>query len=75
MARPPRKPRKHSGSLPFGELIAIFQPGVEHLVEENQRKRTDVVTPGDSAGGWDVDLDAKTATLKTSDDGAGAAGA
>src|SRR5665647_2341435 len=40
-----------SGGIAFGELIAIFQPGVEHLVEERERKRTDLVVPGDADAG------------------------
>jgi len=40
-----------SGGIAFGELIAIFQPGVEHLVEERERKRTELVVPGDADAG------------------------
>ena len=49
--------------MAFHELMALFQPGLKHTVEEQERKRNEVVLPGDAAGGWDVDLDAGTATL------------
>jgi len=52
-----------SGGIAFGELIAIFQPGVEHLIEERERKRTELVVPGDADGAWDIDLDGRVATL------------
>jgi len=52
-----------SGGIAFGELIAIFQPGVEQLIEERERKRTELVVPGDADGAWDIDLDGRVATL------------
>jgi len=52
-----------SGGIAFGELIAIFQPGVEHLIEERERKRTELVVPGDADDAWDIDLDGRVATL------------
>lgn len=52
-----------SGGIPFGELMAIFAPGLEHLIEEQERKRTELVVPGDSDKDWDVDLDSGVATL------------
>jgi hypothetical protein len=42
--------------------MAIFQPGIEHLIEERERKRTELVTPGDADKDWDVDLDSGVAT-------------
>ena len=54
--------------MAFHELMALFQPGLKHTVEEQERKRNEVVLPGDAAGGWDVDLDAGTATLAASAD-------
>ena len=49
--------------MAFHELMELFQPGLKHTVEEQERKRNEVVVPGDAAGGWDVDLEAGTATL------------
>ena len=49
--------------MAFYDLMALFQPGLKHTVEEQERKRNEVVLPGDAAGGWDVDLEAGTATL------------
>jgi hypothetical protein len=43
--------------------MAIFAPGLEHLIEEQERKRTELVVPGDSDKDWDVDLDSGVATL------------
>jgi hypothetical protein len=58
-----------SGGTPFAELMAIFQPGIEHLVEEQERKRTELVVPGDSDTDWDVDLDSGVATLGGTESG------
>ena len=49
--------------MAFNDLMALFQPGLKHTVEEQERKRNEVALPGDAAGGWDVDLEAGTATL------------
>ena len=49
--------------MAFHDLMALFQPGLKHTVEEQERKRNEVAQPGDAAGGWDVDLEAGTATL------------
>ena len=49
--------------MAFYDLMALFQPGLRHTAEEQERKRNEVVLPGDAAGGWDVDLEAGTATL------------
>ncbi len=57
------RPRGGSGSGPFGELIAVFRPGVRHLHEEAERKRMDLVTPGSPDPRWAVDLDAGTAVV------------
>ena len=54
--------------MAFHELMALFQPGLKHTVEEQERKRNEVVLPGDAAGGWDVDLEAGTATLPAATD-------
>lgn len=51
MARRRKERPRFSGGIAFGELIAIFQPGVEHLIEERERKRTDLVVPGDADAG------------------------
>jgi hypothetical protein len=48
--------------MAFYDLMALFQPGLKHTAEEQERKRNEVVLPGDAAGGWDVDLEAGTAT-------------
>jgi hypothetical protein len=56
--------------MAFHDLIALFQPGLKHTVEEQERKRNEVALPGDAAGGWDVDLEAGTATLPAATDGA-----
>lgn len=63
MARRRKERPPFSGGIAFGELIAIFQPGVEHLVEERERKRTDLVVPGDADDDWEIDLDGRVATL------------
>lgn len=52
-----------SGGMPFGELMAIFQPGIRHVIEERERRRTELVVPGDSDKDWDIDLDIGVATL------------
>ena len=66
MARRPKERPPFSGGIAFGELIAIFQPGVEHLIEERERKRTELVVPGDADDDWDIDLDGRVATLARS---------
>ena len=63
MARRRKERPPFSGGIAFGELIAIFQPGVEHLVEERERKRADLVVPGDADDDWEIDLDGRVATL------------
>ena len=63
MARRRKERPPFSGGIAFGELIAIFQPGVEHLIEERERKRTELVVPGDADDAWDIDLDGRVATL------------
>jgi hypothetical protein len=52
--------------MAFYDLMALFQPGLKHTAEEQERKRNEVVLPGDAAGGWDVDLEAGTATAPAS---------
>lgn len=66
MARRRKERPRFSGGIAFGELIAIFQPGVEHLIEERERKRTELVVPGDADDDWDIDLDGRVATLTRS---------
>jgi hypothetical protein len=66
-----KRRQKHppgSGGIAFGELIAIFQPGVEHLIEERERKQHDLVTPGSAGPDWDIDLDARVARLGSADE-------
>lgn len=53
-----------TGSVPFGELFAIFQPGIEHLIEEKERQRLDIVQREDGDPPWEIDLDAGTAVLR-----------
>lgn len=52
------------GSLPFGDVISIFQPGIQHIEEERERQRLDIqqAEPGDPP--WEVDLDAGMAVLR-----------
>jgi len=61
--RPRKQPGRGAGggSGAFGELIALFQPSVQHLHEEVERKRSDLVTPGAPEPGWKIDLDVGTA--------------
>lgn len=59
-----RKPRPTaSAGGAFLDFMAAFDPGVEHLVAERDRQERDLVVPGDSDPGWDVDLDAGVARL------------
>lgn len=51
------------GSMPFGDVVAIFQPGIQHLVEEQERQRLEIVQPEDGDPPWEIDLDAGTALL------------
>jgi glyoxylase-like metal-dependent hydrolase (beta-lactamase superfamily II) len=63
-ARPRERERRPGGGAgALGELIALFQPGVRHLHEEQERQRHDVVLPGDADPPWDVDLDHGTARM------------
>ena len=52
------------GSTPFGDIIEIFQPGIQHLVEEKERQRLDIVQREDGDPPWEIDLDAGTAVLR-----------
>lgn len=54
---------EEAGGVPFGDLFAIFQPGIEHLVEERERQRLDIVQLEDGDPPWEIDLDAGTAVL------------
>ncbi len=60
--RRPRRRGAGGGAGPFGELMALFQPSIRHLHEEQERKRHDLVTPGTPDPEWAIDLDAGTAT-------------
>lgn len=55
---------EEAGGVPFGDLFAIFQPGIEHLVEEKERQRLDIVQREDGDPPWEIDLDAGTAVLR-----------
>lgn len=58
-----REPGEGAG-VPFGELFAIFEPGIEHLIEEKERQRLDIVQREDGDPPWEIDLDAGTAVLR-----------
>ena len=55
---------EEAGGVPFGDLFALFQPGVEHLIEEKERQRLDIVQSEDGDPPWEIDLDAGTAVLR-----------
>ncbi len=55
---------EEAGGVPFGALFAIFQPGVEHLIEERERQRLDIVQREDGDPPWEIDLGAGTAVLR-----------
>ena len=52
------------GSLPFGDVMAIFQPGIQHIEEERERQQLDIQQAEDGDPPWEVDLDAGTAVLR-----------
>lgn len=64
-----RTPRGGGGpgaaSGAFGELVEVFQPSRAHLVAELERKRHDLVEVPGTAPGWDIDLEAGRAVLRS----------
>ncbi len=55
---------EEGGGVPFGDLFAIFEPSIEHLIEEKERQRLDIVQREDGDPPWEIDLDAGTAVLR-----------
>ncbi|AEE46374.1 DUF6191 domain-containing protein [Cellulomonas fimi] len=56
-----RVPSGSAGSGMFGGLVEVFQPSLQHLTAEQDRRRHDVQLAGDAAP--PVDLDAGIARL------------
>ena len=68
--RPPRPPAhrlRAGGALTGGpglaDVLALYQPTVRHLHEEQERQRHDLVEVGDADGPWGVDLESGTAVV------------
>lgn len=52
----PRTRGSGAGAGMFAELVAGFQPGYRHQLEEQERQRHDLVLPGDADPPWALDL-------------------
>ena len=72
--RRPRTPRVGSGGPGFGDIVEIFQPTARYRHEEAERKRHDLVQPGDADPHWTVDLERGTVLVPADPEPSGTTG-